>query len=63
MGNSAIKKELNKEDLEMLHKLSKKPIDEIEFWYEHFIKGTVYLCLNYLISNLKIYFPKKLIFF
>ena len=46
MGNSAIKKELNKEDLEMLHKLSKKPIDEIEFWYEHFIKGAE-LSLNY----------------
>ena len=40
MGSSIQKKELNKEDLEILHKLSKKPIEEIEFWYEHFIKGS-----------------------
>ena len=42
MGNVIQKKELNKEDLEILHNLSKKPIEEIQFWYEHFIKGNYF---------------------
>lgn len=38
MGSSISKNTLNEDDLEMLHKLSQKPKEEITFWYEHFIK-------------------------
>lgn len=36
MGESASK--LTESDLEMLHRISKKPKEEILFWYEHFLK-------------------------
>ena len=38
MGNKISKNNLTEEDLEMLHKLSGKPKEEITFWFEHFIK-------------------------
>jgi len=42
MGNSISKKTLNEDDLNILHKLSKKPKEEILFWYEHFLKGIAF---------------------
>ena len=39
MGSAICKKGLNEEDLDMFHKLSKKPVEEIIFWHEHFVKG------------------------
>jgi Ca2+-binding EF-hand superfamily protein len=38
MGATISKNKLTEQDLEMLKKLSKKPQEEIVFWYEHFIK-------------------------
>jgi Ca2+-binding EF-hand superfamily protein len=37
-GNISSKPNLTEKDLEMLHAISKKPKEEIVFWYEHFIK-------------------------
>lgn len=37
MGKTLSKKTLNENDLEMLHKVSKKPKEEIKFWFEHFL--------------------------
>lgn len=39
MGSSISKKTLDERDLDIMHKLSKKPKEEILFWYEHFLKG------------------------
>ena len=38
MGPSISKSRLTEQDLDILTKLSKKPKEEIVFWYEHFIK-------------------------
>ena len=38
MGSQISKNTLNETDLELLVELSKKPKEEIIFWYEHFIK-------------------------
>lgn len=38
MGNKNVKTVLTEDDLEMIHKQSQKPKEEIVFWYDHFIK-------------------------
>lgn len=37
MGEGMSKSSLNESDLEILHKVSKKPKEEIKFWFEHFL--------------------------
>ena len=37
MGEGVSKSTLNENDLEVLHRVSKKPKEEIEFWFEHFL--------------------------
>ena len=37
MGSDVSKHTLTESDLEVLHKVSKKPKGEIRFWYEHFM--------------------------
>ena len=37
MGEGVSKNSLTEHDLEVLHKVSKKPKEEIQFWFEHFL--------------------------
>lgn len=37
MGEGVSKNSLTEHDLDVLHKVSKKPKEEIQFWFEHFL--------------------------